>query len=109
MTTDIVERADVILLVAQNDQAFAGYLGQKIITGPRDLALMPHQNPVTGKNLALLLGKDFARNKITLRQRLRPSRRSSSACRLHGESLYGGNGTVNASILLPRAEKTAEQ
>src|SRR5437868_12835555 len=56
--------------VPDNDQTFAGYFRDKVITRLWNLTLVSNQHPLPGKNLLLFLRKNFRRNKVTLRERL---------------------------------------
>src|SRR5467141_2303228 len=53
VTADIVERAHLIILVAQNDHAFARNFLNEIITGLGNLTLMSNAQPSDGKNTLL--------------------------------------------------------
>ena len=66
MATYVVKRMNRPALVANNDQAFTGDLGNEIIAGFCDLALMPNQHPLLGKNLLLFLRKNLGSDKIAL-------------------------------------------
>src|SRR5437899_9577045 len=85
----IVKPADGGAFIADNDQALARDLCSKVITGLRDLTLMPDQPPLPGKNLLLLLSENLGRNKILLFERFRSGRQRFSRlpeCRDHGKA-----------------------
>src|SRR5882672_4576927 len=53
VAADIVESALFPAVIAQNDQTFPHDLRDKIIAWPRYLALVPHAQPLNGKNTLL--------------------------------------------------------
>jgi hypothetical protein len=69
MAANIVKSMHCALLIAHYDKALTCYLLNKEIARPGELALVPHANPLLGKDLRLFLNENFRRNKVTLRQR----------------------------------------
>ena len=59
MAADIVESPHSPFLLAQNDQTFTHDFLHEIIARLRELALMPHAQPLSGKNTFLFLRKNF--------------------------------------------------
>jgi hypothetical protein len=59
MTANIVKTADHRSSIPNDDQTFACDVSGEIIAAFCDLTLMPHQDPLRGKNLPLLLGKNL--------------------------------------------------
>src|SRR5438067_6024697 len=79
MAAHVVKAMDLSAFIPDNDQALAGDLCSKIITGFCDLTLMANQHPLLGENLLLLFGEYGRRNEIPLWQSLRT--RFESLCR----------------------------
>src|SRR2546426_10956685 len=59
MAADIVETTDFALLIPQNDETFARRVRGKIIPTGRDLILVPHAQPLRGKDTLLFFRKNL--------------------------------------------------
>src|SRR5437763_240671 len=59
VATHVVKRMNVSAFVAQNDDIFAGDLGNEVIPGLRYLALMPCQDPLLREDFLSLVGKNL--------------------------------------------------
>src|SRR5947207_15952065 len=71
MAADVVEPADRSLSITHHDKALARDFLDEVIPRLGHLTLMSDQNPLLKKNSSLLLGKNFQRYKVSLRQSLR--------------------------------------
>jgi hypothetical protein len=95
-------------VVTDNDQTLASDFRAEIIARFWDLTLMPNQNPLLGKNLALFLRKNLRGHKIALCQalgasceclnRLAKRWRYVGLCRWHLRMLHAAYVRVNALI-----------
>lgn len=74
MAAYIVKPADHSAFIPDNDQALARDVRGKIITGLRDLTLVPDQHPFRRENRLLFLRKNLRGDEIELRQALGTSR-----------------------------------
>jgi len=85
---NVVKSADLLFLVSNNNERFAGNILDKKISGLRNLTLMSHLHPSTRKNSFLFLRKDFRRNKILLRQGRRANRQRILSLSRRGVCLH---------------------
>ena len=110
MAANVVKSMHCALLIAHHDKALTCYLLNKEIARPGELALVPHANPVLGKDLRLFLRENFRRNKVTLRQRpcasgkafggLAEDRRYRWSRRLHPACSHVASARVNGDDVL---------
>ena len=108
MAANIVKSMHCALLIAHHDKALTRHLLNKVIARPGELALVPHANPVPGKDLRLFLRENFRRNKVTLRQRpcargkafgrLAEDRRFRWSRRLHPACSHVASARVNGDV-----------
>src|SRR6185436_10924264 len=68
MPANVVKSPNRTTLLATNNEAFARDFLQEIVAWGRNLILMPHTQPLRGKDPLQLERENFRGNEITLRQ-----------------------------------------
>src|SRR4030095_5325459 len=78
VAADIVKSVNLPAPSVHDDETLSCHLLDEIIARPGNLTLVPHANPLCGKDLRLFFREHFRRNKVTLRQRRRAGGKSFS-------------------------------